>query len=414
MARRTLPLRLGVYADLVYRSDGGRVSSDLAFAEFVGALAERLDELVVFGRLDPRPGREPHPLPGSVRFVALPFYPSLTRVDLLARALRRARRTFAAELSSLDAVWLFGPHPLSTEFARVARRASVPVVLGVRQYFPDYLRGRVGPVLRPGIAALGHGLELEQRRRARRLPAIVVGADLERRYAGGAPVLEIAVSLIRAEDIASREQALARSWEGQLRVLTVTRLDAEKNPLLLADVLSELRAGDERWRLTVAGVGPLRAALEARARELGVADALELAGYVPAGPELWRLYRESAAFLHVSLTEGVPQVLLEAQAAGLPIVATDVGGVRGAVGDGAAGLLVPPRDAAAAAAALRRLADDPELRRRVIEAALERAPGETLDAQLDRIVGFFEETLRSGKSEAQGPRRKGPALREPE
>jgi glycosyltransferase involved in cell wall biosynthesis len=271
-------------------------------------------------------------------------------------------------------------------------------VLGVRQYFPDYLRGRVSTVLRPGIGVLGHALELEQRRRARGLPAIVVGADLARRYReGGGPVLEIAVSLIRPDDVMPVEEALARPWDGELRVLTVTRLDAEKNPLLLADVLGKLRAGDERWRLTVAGVGPLRRELEQRAAELGVAGALELAGYVPAGPELWRLYRESTAFLHVSLTEGVPQVLLEAQAAGLPIVATDVGGVRDALGGGGAGLLVPPRDAEAAAGALRRLEREPELRRRLVASALERASQETLDAQLDRVVDFLGDTIRPGR-----------------
>jgi glycosyltransferase involved in cell wall biosynthesis len=132
----------------------------------------------------------------------------------------------------------------------------------------------------------------------------------------------------------------------------VGRIEPEKNPLLLADVLQLLRERDARWRLEVIGEGRDRSALERRAEELGVVDSLELTGYVEAGEPLWQRYRSSHAFLHVSLTEGVPSVLFEAQAAGLPVVATDVGGVRTIVEHGRTGLLVPPRDAPAAASAV--------------------------------------------------------------
>ena len=83
--------------------------------------------------------------------------------------------------------------------------------------------------------------------------------------------------------------------------------------------------------------------VEARLRELGVAEHAELLGYVPIDGGLLELYRSSHAFLHVSWTEGLPQTLFEAFAAGLPVVATAVGGVPAAVGDAA--LLVEPGDA---------------------------------------------------------------------
>ena len=101
-------------------------------------------------------------------------------------------------------------------------------------------------------------------------------------------------------------------------------------------------------------------------------DALELAGYVPFGPELARLYDESDLLLHVSHTEGLPQVLIEAMAAGLPAVATDVGGVAAAVA-GTGTPLVPADDAAAAARAVIALAADDAARNSVAEAGLIRA-----------------------------------------
>jgi glycosyltransferase involved in cell wall biosynthesis len=183
------------------------------------------------------------------------------------------------------------------------------------------------------------------------------------------------------------DEAAARPWELPLRLLSVGRLDPEKNPLLLADVLASLRRDGRDWRLQVVGTGPLRDALAARAAALGLGDALELVGYVEAGPQLWERYRTSHAFLHVSRTEGFPSTILEAQAAGVPVVATAVGGVADAVAGSA--LLVPSDDADAAAAALRRLADEPGLRERLVREGLAQAATGTRERELDRLAAFL-------------------------
>jgi len=357
---------------------------------FVLGLAERVDELVVFGRVHPVAQRQPYlvaPRP-HVRPVPLPYYPRVSDVAALARAVRASRRLFADELERLDAVWLFAPNPLALEFARMALRRRVPVVLGIRQDFPEYIRHRFPG--NPLALGAGHALEQSFRRLARRCPTVVVGSELERTFAGrGAPVLSIVVSQIATADLVPVEEALARSWEGELRLLSVGRIEPEKNPVLLVDVLARLRAADDRWRLEVVGEGRETAALSHRAAELGVAGALRLSGYVAAGEPLAERYRSSHAFLHVSLTEGVPSVLFEAQAAGLPVVATDVGGVGSVVDHERTGLLVPPKDARAAAAALDRIAADAELRRTLITSALADAAGRTTDVELDRLIRFI-------------------------
>ena len=86
-------------------------------------------------------------------------------------------------------------------------------------------------------------------------------------------------------------------------------------------------------------------------------------------------------------------MLFEAQAACLPIVATDVGGVRAALAEGRAGLLVRPDDPAGAVEALERLRLEPELRRAVVSAGHELVRGGTLEDQLDRVAEFFRQTL---------------------
>ena len=115
-----------------------------------------------------------------------------------------------------------------------------------------------------------------------------------------------------------------------------------------------------------------------------MAEQVELRGYVPNDAGLAELYHRSHAFLHVSWTEGLPQVLLEALAAGLPTVATDVGGVGDAIGDAA--LHIAPGDPAAAAAALERIAADPALRGRLVDAAHRYALEHTAERESERVA----------------------------
>jgi glycosyltransferase involved in cell wall biosynthesis len=259
------------------------------------------------------------------------------------------------------------------------------VVLGVRQDLPAYVRNR-----RPGrrmMIAAASALEASFRLLARRFGVVVVGPELARRYRRARALLQVTVSLVDAEDVVAPEAAAARSYAGELRLLSVGRLDAEKNPLLIADVLRLLEDDGRLWRLVVCGDGALRHELAERLTELGMADRAELLGYVPYGPRLVELYRKSHVLLHTSWTEGLPQVLVEAFAAAVPVVATDVGGIRDAVGEAAR--LVPPGDAPAAAAELEAIAADAELRKRLIQAGHDYVASRTASVEVSRVAEFL-------------------------
>ena len=385
-------MRIGVFADSLYHRDGDVLSNGRAFTRFVTGLAEHVEEVVIFGRLAPDPGRADYVLPAAgVRFVALPHYASVFAVVSMLRAMRRSMAIFGAELERVDAVWVFGPHPMAIAFSLVARRRGIPLFLGVRQDYPVYIANRLpGRAWRWAVPA-ARLLEAAFRRFGRRAPAIVLGEELAQAYRGGAPVLVTGFSLVRADDLVRADAALAKRWDGRIELLSVGRLDPEKNPLLLAELMRLITAAEDGgWRLTIIGDGPERPAVEQRVRELGLEQAVDVAGAVPNGPALWDRYRRSHAFVHVSLTEGLPQVLFEAQAAGLPIVATAVGGVPSALGHGSSGLLVPPRDAGALAAALERLRREPALRERLILSGLRNVAAQTMDAQLARLADFME------------------------
>ena len=129
--------------------------------------------------------------------------------------------------------------------------------------------------------------------------------------------------------------------------------------------------------------------LRARLAELGIADLAVLRGYVQHGAELREAYDSSDVLLHVSWTEGLPQVILEAFAARLPVVATDVGGIGAAVGG--ATVLIPPGAVDAAVAALRRVKDSPELRAGLMEAGTEYAHEHSTEAEIQKLLSFMGE-----------------------
>jgi glycosyltransferase involved in cell wall biosynthesis len=357
------------------------VYAQRAFALFLARLASEVDGLIITGRLDPEPGESYYRLPDEVEFVPLPHYASLASPFSALPAMARSVGRFWRLLARVDGVWLLGPYPLSFVFVLLAALRRRRVFLGVRQDWPTYVRSR-HPSSRP-LQAIAWLMEKGWRGLARIYPVVVVGPQLARNYSRARAVLPVTVSMVEEAEIAPPRDDAAPGFT----VLSVGRLETEKNPLLLADVLAGLRSRDPRWRLVVVGEGPLRAELEERLAALGVADAASLLGYVPVDAGLHDLYRSADLFLHVSWTEGLPQVLFEAFAARLPIVATAVGGVPDAAGDAA--LLVPPGDAAAAVEALTRLAGDEELRSALVEAGVARVREHTTSAEIRRVAEFF-------------------------
>jgi glycosyltransferase involved in cell wall biosynthesis len=375
-------LRVAVFTDHEYTVRAGVVYGDRAYVQFLTALAPHLDRLVLLGRLDPSGTRARYPLPPGVVLAALPHYESLMRPGQVAAGFAAAVRRFARVVDGVDLVWLHGPHHLALAFAALARVRGRPIALAVRQDLPAYVRSRHPG--RRGAALAADALERAWRLLAATTPVVAVGPQLAAAYAHAPDLIELTVTTVREADLAAPP---ARDYAGDLVALSVGRLEAEKNPLLLADALALLRRRDPRWRLVVVGEGALAGDLRRRLQELGVAAHADLRGYVAPDQGLMDVYRSSHAFLHVSWTEGMPQVLIEAFAARLPVVATAVGGVP-AVARGAA-LLVPPGDADAAADALARLAGDEDLRARLVTAGAERARAHTIEAESARLAAFL-------------------------
>ena len=207
---------------------------------------------------------------------------------------------------------------------------------------------------------------------ARRTEVVIHGVDVD------------AIAGRRPERDAAREELGIEPEE--LLVATVANLRTNKDyPTLLAAARRLADAG-EPFRFVSVGQGPLAAELEARRDGLNLGDRFRFLGY---RPDPVRVLVAADVFCLSSRFAGLPIALLEAMAAGLPVVATTVGGVPGVVADRREGLLVLPGDPTALAAALLELRD-PAVRARCAKAAGERVRAFGVEGAVQRQQTLYE------------------------
>jgi len=193
---------------------------------------------------------------------------------------------------------------------------------------------------------------------------------------------------VEAERIPENGSVL--SAPGRVRLISVGSLSPEKSLETAVDALRDLV--DMPASLTILGDGPRREALESRIRAAGLAGRALLPGHVP---DIVPALLASDIYIQSSVREGLSNALLSAMAAGLPCVATDVGGTREAVVDGETGLLVPPGDPRSIAGAVRRLAARPDEARRMGRNGRLRVLRDfTAERELSETVGWLDELLQ--------------------
>lgn len=175
-----------------------------------------------------------------------------------------------------------------------------------------------------------------------------------------------------------------------LRVLSLARMYEDKDPFTMLEAVCELHRRGRPVELTAIGAGPLRGQVRARAQAAGLPAAF--IEHVPQGdlPEHYRA-ADVLVLTTAAIGEGWNQATLEAMACGLPVVATDVPGVRDSAGGAA--LLVPPGDPTAVADAVQRLTGDPALWHAQRDRGLARVEDLTWDAIARRLDGLYQEAL---------------------
>ena len=223
--------------------------------------------------------------------------------------------------------------------------------------------------------------------------ALVVLARAEQEQFARLGGVKRLVVVPNAIDVAALQTPGGRMHSGQVRRLAyLGRLVDGKGLFELLEAVATLRAEPAfgSLELRIAGSGDARERLAAEIARRGLGDAVTLVGSVQ-GEAKAKFLQESDVFLLPSESEGMPYSVLEAMAAGTPVVASRVGGIPDVVTDGEHGRLVPPRDPGAIAAALRELAASPERLREQSRACEARAQTEF---GLDRLARQFAALYR--------------------
>ena len=153
-------------------------------------------------------------------------------------------------------------------------------------------------------------------------------------------------------------------------LLTISRLVEKKGIDTLIRAFAQLRAGDPSWQLTIAGTGPDEQRLRELAQQLGCDQAIQWSGAVDTN-QVQRMMSDADVFVlpcrqdRNGDRDGIPVVLMEAMARGLPVISGDIDSIRDLVRDGHTGLLVPGGDAPTLAGTIDRLCGDQKLRSRL-------------------------------------------------
>jgi glycosyltransferase involved in cell wall biosynthesis len=190
------------------------------------------------------------------------------------------------------------------------------------------------------------------------------------------------------------------------RLLCIGRLAPAKCQVLLVQACAQLRDAGVPFRLTLVGAGPDRERVERAVTLLGLQDRITLTGALNQ-EEVREQFENADIFVLPSLAEGIPVVLMEAMASGVPCVTTPVNGIPELIEHERTGLLARPGDVASLALQLRRLIDDPALRHPLALAARDKVLAdfdlERNVAALGRIFEQFPQGAPSAARRRQGP-----------
>ncbi len=320
----------------------------------------------------------------AVAEVEVPFYPGMT---LGVPCLPAIVETLAE--GRYDLIHLTSPGPAGIGAWLLARVLDLPVVGSYHTELAAYagLRSGAAEVEALAQAALGvfyGGCEI----------VLSPSPATDQRLAGLGLAPARVARWDRGVDLERFDPGLRDSARlpGEVSILYCGRLTREKGVDLLADAFLAARAQDPRLHLVLAGGGPeeemLRRRLGEHATFLGWRE----------GQELAAVYASADAFLFASRTDTFGQVILEAQASGLPVVAVDEGGPSALIRHGETGLLAPA-EATELSRALLAVVQTPPLAERIRKTAQARVAERTWEGSLGRLAsGYRTALLRAGSA----------------
>jgi glycosyltransferase involved in cell wall biosynthesis len=332
------------------------------------------------------------------------------RTSAPARLLKpgAARDTFVAHRHEIDVMLIHAPTPLLP--ALVSAAGSTPVVLLVWGDYGSWVaQSHFSTWRNMAIRWLLREYGRRQRRAARGRLAFIQNPGLAKTVEGATEIRPMAFSTVSRGSVGAETEP--RVWpEGTgrtspVKLLYAGRIVRDKGLLEAVEAVALLRDAGFSAELELVGwIGegdPIGSDIAAVARELGVGDRVTFGGYVPTGPRLMARYAQAHVFVLPTYWDSLPRSMMEAMAAGLPVVVSPVGGIGHYLRDRETAMFVEPRSASSVAGAVRELIEDQELRLRIARAGREWSLQHSVENDCEEIVA---EVTRRWRDRAAGER----------
>ena len=373
-------MKLGIVSHKEFEMDGQGIVSQGGFGRSVEIWEQYFDEVSLLVPVYRVPKAVGYAIQ-SKKFTIQPLPAYRSRLEELL-LLPRIWRLLRERMATCDVLQIRVGSPIALAALLLVRRMRKPAFLLVHGD-PLAVRRTHGKLW--GLFSCGPitwATEMLTRKYSKGHLCFVTGEALRQLYQReGSEIYLIPDTTIYESELA----VSLRPARETVRLLFVGRLSREKGIHFLLQALPKTKHYAQ-LSLDVVGSGPEEGALRELAHELNLGEKVRFHGYVPQGSALREFFDTADLLLVPSLSEGWPKVILEAFARGLPVVASNVGGIPGLVQDGVTGLLVPPASPEAIAEAIDTLIVDSTLHQNLAAKGIETAHQFTVEAVTQRQV----------------------------
>jgi glycosyltransferase involved in cell wall biosynthesis len=382
---------LMIFDDQVYYFNGLAYSCDDSHVLFMIGMKRYFQRLVLCSRLAPSAKSASYTVPQDIEICPLPYYKNLAELCVKAAIyLPKIWRVLQTNFEKWDMLWLFWPHPISLlilMLIRLRHRQKIPILI-IRNNLHEAVRFRYHGLQKVAAVGIVNLLDWQLKLWRHHFVIFAVGDEMYQKFRRSYPhVYQMVHPLISKNDILDFHSLNSRLHKPPSRLLFVGRLDPEKGLPFLIRCVAMLKEQSKKIHLDIVGSGSEENTLQALVQSLDVNEEVSFHGYIAFSEALFSYYRAADIFVLPSLPgEGVPKVLMEAMAFGVPIIATQVGGIAGLIRHKENGLLVKPGSARVLAEAITELMNNPNLVDDLRQRATADSAAYTMEAQQEKML----------------------------
>ena len=385
-------MRLAIILNSPFLLNDKKYSTNASFINFTNSFLAYFEELIFCVPVSREARKSGNFQVNSVKIkvVELPFLASNFQYFLhLIYHLKATWKTIEKNLPNWDLVWIVeGPQLVPYIAMLLCKSKKKPYFFYIRGNLKRQVAHRRYPLIKKIMAILGTSfLGLLSRLFASNSLTFCLGEELYQAYARkkNADIYQVVPTSIYEKDILKKWKDIPQ----KVSLVYVGRLENMKGIKFLIEAVKRLEEQDLPIKLKIVGAGPAENDLRKMVSDYNLNDYISFLGYIPYGPDLLKIYRSSDIFVLPTLSEGIPKVLAEAMSQGLPIIASNVGGIPVVVNNRKNGLLVPPGDSEAIYKAIAGLVENKKLLKEISQNNIQDAKEFTIEVQRKRMMDII-------------------------